>query len=137
MGRLHGEGIQGADFPRDRNHDAEAIDEADSAHDAKAPRRSLGTILWLSGGLLLAASALVRKVWTYFKEHRIWPEKRRILVELDEHGQDFDQLQREISGISVQTDENGIARGSVSGFGPDIAWFKDPAGNILSVLTEM
>ena len=29
-------------------------------------------------------------------------------------------------------DEKGIARGE----GPDIAWFKDPAGNILSVLEE-
>ena len=28
-------------------------------------------------------------------------------------------------------DERGIARGN----GPDIAWFKDPAGNVLSVLT--
>lgn len=28
-------------------------------------------------------------------------------------------------------DEKGIARGE----GPDIAWFKDPAGNILSVLS--
>jgi catechol 2,3-dioxygenase-like lactoylglutathione lyase family enzyme len=29
-----------------------------------------------------------------------------------------------------QTDEKGIARG----WGPDIAWFRDPAGNVLSVL---
>jgi catechol 2,3-dioxygenase-like lactoylglutathione lyase family enzyme len=29
-------------------------------------------------------------------------------------------------------DEKGIARGN----GPDIAWFKDPAGNILAVLKE-
>jgi len=29
-------------------------------------------------------------------------------------------------------DEKGIARGN----GPDIAWFKDPAGNILSVLRQ-
>jgi predicted enzyme related to lactoylglutathione lyase len=29
-------------------------------------------------------------------------------------------------------DEKGIVRGN--GHGPDIAWFKDPAGNILSVL---
>lgn len=29
-----------------------------------------------------------------------------------------------------KTDERGILRG----FGPNIAWFKDPAGNILSVL---
>ena len=31
---------------------------------------------------------------------------------------------------SFEQDEKGIARGQ----GPDIAWFKDPAGNILSVL---
>ena len=30
------------------------------------------------------------------------------------------------------TDEKGIARGN--GQGPDIAWFRDPAGNVLSVL---
>jgi catechol 2,3-dioxygenase-like lactoylglutathione lyase family enzyme len=32
------------------------------------------------------------------------------------------------------TDEKGIARGRANDMGPDIAWFKDPAGNILSVL---
>lgn len=31
------------------------------------------------------------------------------------------------------TDERGIARGNG---GPDIAWFRDPAGNVLSVLVE-
>jgi predicted enzyme related to lactoylglutathione lyase len=35
-------------------------------------------------------------------------------------------------GEPIKTDEKGIARGN--GYGPDIAWFKDPAGNILSVL---
>jgi len=30
----------------------------------------------------------------------------------------------------MEQDEKGIARGN----GPDIAWFKDPAGNILSVI---
>jgi catechol 2,3-dioxygenase-like lactoylglutathione lyase family enzyme len=33
----------------------------------------------------------------------------------------------------LMTDEKGIARGE----GPTIAWFKDPAGNILSVLDVM
>jgi predicted enzyme related to lactoylglutathione lyase len=32
----------------------------------------------------------------------------------------------------IKTDEKGIFRGD----GPKIAWFKDPAGNILSVLEE-
>ncbi len=34
----------------------------------------------------------------------------------------------------LKTDERGILRGRSRGMGPDIAWFKDPAGNILSVL---
>ena len=34
------------------------------------------------------------------------------------------------------TDEKGIFRGMSKAQGPDIAWFKDPAGNILSVLKE-
>ena len=33
----------------------------------------------------------------------------------------------------IKTDERGIARGP---HGPTIAWFKDPAGNVLSVLQE-
>ena len=34
---------------------------------------------------------------------------------------------------NLQTDERGIHRG---GRGPTIAWFKDPAGNIISVMEE-
>ncbi|TBN56524.1 VOC family protein [Glaciihabitans arcticus] len=32
------------------------------------------------------------------------------------------------------TDEKGIGRGKANNSGPDIAWFKDPSGNILSVI---
>jgi predicted enzyme related to lactoylglutathione lyase len=35
---------------------------------------------------------------------------------------------------SMKQDDKAILRGKASGQGPDIAWFKDPAGNILSVL---
>jgi catechol 2,3-dioxygenase-like lactoylglutathione lyase family enzyme len=45
--------------------------------------------------------------------------------ELTERGVRFEQY-----GGELQTDEKGIFRGG----GPLIAWFKDPAGNILSVL---
>ena len=33
-------------------------------------------------------------------------------------------------------DERGILRGLAANEGPDIAWFKDPAGNILAVLQD-
>jgi catechol 2,3-dioxygenase-like lactoylglutathione lyase family enzyme len=36
----------------------------------------------------------------------------------------------------LKTDEKGVARGLSQNRGPDIAWFKDPAGNILSVLQD-
>lgn len=43
------------------------------------------------------------------------------------------------SGITFEqypdmTGADGIARGKEAKMGPDIAWFKDPAGNVLSVL---
>ena len=47
--------------------------------------------------------------------------------ELDRRGVRFESYEGEL-----KTDEKGIFRGG----GPLIAWFKDPAGNILSVLEE-
>lgn len=47
--------------------------------------------------------------------------------ELTGRGVHFEQY-----GGEIKTDEKGIFRGG----GPLIAWFKDPAGNILSVLEE-
>lgn len=36
---------------------------------------------------------------------------------------------------NMPTDTKGILRGRAAQRGPDIAWFTDPAGNVLSVLT--
>lgn len=54
------------------------------------------------------------------------------VTDLKANGVQFESYEGEMIG----TDEHNIARGKVSGDGPDIAWFKDPAGNILSVLEE-
>ncbi len=35
-----------------------------------------------------------------------------------------------------KTDAKGVLRGAATGQGPNIAWFKDPSGNILSLLEE-
>jgi catechol 2,3-dioxygenase-like lactoylglutathione lyase family enzyme len=53
---------------------------------------------------------------------------------------DIDRAVDELAGRGVgferydgfEQDERGIARG----MGPQIAWFKDPAGNVLSVLAD-
>lgn len=39
-------------------------------------------------------------------------------------------------GSNMVQDDKGVVRGIAASMGPDIAWFKDPAGNILSVLQE-
>ncbi|WP_382306369.1 VOC family protein [Herbiconiux sp. UC225_62] len=36
----------------------------------------------------------------------------------------------------MQQDEKGVLRGKAANMGPDIAWFLDPSGNILSVLSD-
>jgi catechol 2,3-dioxygenase-like lactoylglutathione lyase family enzyme len=38
--------------------------------------------------------------------------------------------------LGFDQDEKGIARGKETDNGPNIAWFKDPSGNILSVLEK-
>lgn len=48
--------------------------------------------------------------------------------ELTERGVPFERY-----GGALKTDEKGVHRGE----GPKIAWFKDPAGNVLSVLEEV
>ena len=45
---------------------------------------------------------------------------------LTERGVQFERYE----GTEIETDEQGIFRGG----GPLIAWFKDPAGNVLSVI---
>jgi len=47
---------------------------------------------------------------------------------LAERGVSFERY----PGTEIETDEKGIFRGE----GPLIAWFKDPAGNVLSVIQD-
>jgi catechol 2,3-dioxygenase-like lactoylglutathione lyase family enzyme len=51
--------------------------------------------------------------------------------ELSRKGVTFEQY-----GGEIQTDEKGIFWGSGQEQGPNIAWFRDPAGNILSVIED-
>ena len=39
-------------------------------------------------------------------------------------------------GGGATQDEKGVLRGLAAHMGPDIAWFKDPAGNILAILQD-
>jgi catechol 2,3-dioxygenase-like lactoylglutathione lyase family enzyme len=51
--------------------------------------------------------------------------------ELTRRGVEFEHYDNE-----PKTDDKGILRGRAQNRGPDIAWFKDPAGNFMSVIDE-
>lgn len=81
------------------------------------------------------------KVFVYLKEDHL-PATFTILNfivsdidsaidELSEKGIMFEHYDL---GNGAETDEKGVLRGLSVNMGPNIAWFKDPAGNILSVL---
>jgi catechol 2,3-dioxygenase-like lactoylglutathione lyase family enzyme len=56
------------------------------------------------------------------------PDVPAAVAELRGRGVVFERYE----GTDVQTDEDGVFRGG----GPLIAWFTDPAGNVLSVVEE-
>ena len=77
-----------------------------------------------------------RHVYVYPKEDHVPATYTCLNFPVDDIDAAVDELAT--NGVVFEqydmTDAKGIARGKESGFGPDIAWFKDPAGNILSVL---
>lgn len=52
--------------------------------------------------------------------------------ELKEKGVTFEHYKNP----NMPQDKKGVLRGLSTNMGPDIAWFKDPAENVLSVLQE-
>lgn len=57
---------------------------------------------------------------------------------------DIDAAADELAGAGVELarydgmphDDRGIVRGTTTGQGPDIAWFTDPAGNVVAIIGE-
>ena len=79
------------------------------------------------------------KVFIYPKPNHTPASFTILNFPVDDIDQAVDALQKLGEGFEsyegeMKTDEKGIFRGAARGKGPNIAWFKDPAGNILSVL---
>ncbi len=110
--------------------------------DPQAARRFYGETLGLGvedageAGLLTLRLAGDRAVLVYPKPDHVpatytvlnFPvdDIEAVVDGLAKRGVEFERYE----GTDMETDEKGIFRGG----GPLIAWFKDPAGNILSVL---
>lgn len=111
-----------------------------SANDIKKAKEFYGQTLGVnvseSNGILTLNLAGGHKVVIYPKPNHVpatftvlnfpVPSVDRAVDELTKRGVRFETYNEP----QLKTDERGILRGG----GPVIAWFKDPAGNILSVL---
>lgn len=80
-----------------------------------------------------------RTVFLYPKENHAAATFTVLNIPTDDIDKAVDELTSrgitfESYGGDIATDEKGIFRGADNNKGPNIAWFKDPAGNILSVL---
>jgi catechol 2,3-dioxygenase-like lactoylglutathione lyase family enzyme len=110
--------------------------------DIEAARRFYGEVLGMEvgeeNGMLSLSIGAGKQILVYPKpDHE--PATYTILnFPVDDVEQAVDELAR--AGVQFEhyddpdltTDAKGIMRGN----GPDIAWFRDPAGNILSVLAR-
>ena len=112
-----------------------SVDDIQKAKDFYG--RKLGLELSESHGLLTLRLAGGTNVLIYPKPNHAPATFTILNFPVDDIEESVDRLTR--SGVrferyegDLQTDEKGIFRGG----GPLIAWFKDPAGNILSVLEE-
>jgi predicted enzyme related to lactoylglutathione lyase len=114
-----------------------AVDDTSKAREFYGETLGLNTeVLDEEHGLLTMHLADGRDVMVYEKAD-LAPANYTILnFSVDDIDTAVDELSAR--GVSFERydgfeqDEKGIARGP----GPDIAWFKDPAGNILSVLQD-
>jgi catechol 2,3-dioxygenase-like lactoylglutathione lyase family enzyme len=110
-----------------------------SANDIDAARQFYGETLGVdvveANGMLTLQLGGGQRVLIYPKPDHVPAAYTALNFEVDDIDASVDALvERGITferyGADSGQDERGIARG----WGPPIAWFKDPAGNILSVI---
>jgi catechol 2,3-dioxygenase-like lactoylglutathione lyase family enzyme len=114
-----------------------AVDDIDTAKDFYGETLGLRTsVLDAENGLLSLHLAGDRDTLVYRKPDHAPATYTILNFPVDDIDETVDELASR--GVEFERyegfeqDEKGIARGP----GPSIAWFKDPAGNILSVLQD-
>jgi len=112
-----------------------------SVSDLAAAKEFYGQTLGLdveeASGALQLKIAGGNPIYVYPKDNHVPATYTMLNFPVD----DIDQAVDDLIGNGVKfehyegmTDEKGVARGRSQNMGPDIAWFTDPAGNILSVI---
>jgi len=114
-----------------------AVDDLQKAREFYAETLGLKvTVLDEEQGLMVLHLAGDRDTFVYAKPDHTPATYTILNFEVGDIDEAVDELA--VRGVSFERyegfeqDEKGIARGQ----GPDIAWFKDPAGNVLAVLRQ-
>lgn len=119
-----------------------------SVHDSAAAKDFYGDVLGLKvtdedvAGFQMVTLHLATggRVLLYPKENHEPATYTALYFPVDDIDKTVDELIEK--GITLERyegmhqDEKGITRGLANNMGPDVAWFKDPSGNILSVTQE-
>lgn len=126
-------------------HDSHAFSGL-SAKDLEAEKEFYGTTLGLdvelTGMGLRVAIAGGNPLFIYQKDDHEPASFTVLNFPVDDIDQVVDALTAKgvaferYENVPFEQDEKAIARGKAAGMGPDIAWFKDPAGNTLAVLSN-
>lgn len=82
------------------------------------------------GGLVFVYDKPDHQPATYTMLNLVVTDIDAAVKELVKLGVEFEHYE------GMHQDANGVARGKKHQMGPDIAWFKDPAGNILALLED-
>lgn len=110
-----------------------SVDDIDAAE--RFYREVLGMEVTESNGMLHLGLGSGKEVFVYPKPHHEPATFTILNFPVDDLEATVDRLTaagirfEQYDAPDLRTDAKGIMRG----FGPDIAWFRDPAGNILSV----
>jgi catechol 2,3-dioxygenase-like lactoylglutathione lyase family enzyme len=124
-------------FANTKAYSGFAVDDLQQAHEFYAETLGIkASVLDEENGLMSLHLAGDRDTLVYRKPDYTPATYTILNFQVD----DIDEAVDELTARGVQLerydgfeqDEKGVARGN----GPQIAWFKDPAGNVLSVLQE-
>ena len=124
-------------FANTKAYSGFAVDDIEKAREFYGETLGLRTRMLDEGnGLLVLELAGDRGTLVYAKPDFVPATYTILNFRVDDIDEAVDGLSAR--GVSIERydgfgqDEKGISRGN----GPNIAWFKDPAGNILSVIEE-
>jgi catechol 2,3-dioxygenase-like lactoylglutathione lyase family enzyme len=115
-----------------------SVDEVPTAKEFYG--QTLGLEVSEANGILTLHLAGGGEVIAYPKDNHTPATFTILNFPVDDIDEAVDELNRRgvrfeyIDDPGLKTDAKGILRGLEIGEGPNIAWFKDPAGNILSVI---